>query len=196
MRTPKSDDGPLRILGIVGSLRRDSYNRSLVEAARELAPSGMEVILADLYDIPLYNADLDNDVDRPAAVEAFKQRIAEAEYNHGIAGVLKNAIDWASRPGGSSPMKDKPAALMGATTGMWGTSRAQDQMRIVLDAIGVWTVKRPLVLVRQAADKFDESGRLVDGTTRKFVADLLVSLYELTERLRISTPAEKQIAVD
>src|SRR5712692_9539090 len=123
----------LQVLGIAGSLRRGSYNRALLETAREMAPETMRIDPFGLHDIPLYNADLDSDDKRPGEVKRLKQAIAEAdavliatpEYNHGVAGVLKNAIDWASRPNFNSPFVNKPVAIMGASGGMAGTARAQ-----------------------------------------------------------------------
>jgi chromate reductase len=122
----------MRVIGIAGSLRRESYNRSLLEAARALAPAALTIVPFQLNDIPLYNADYDADHLRPAEVTRLKQEIAEAdallvvtpEYNHSVPGVLQNAIDWASRPGGKSPLAGKPAAVMGASTGAIGSARA------------------------------------------------------------------------
>jgi chromate reductase len=181
----------LNVLGIAGSLREGSYNRALLHAAQELAPDNMTITIFDLADIPMYNAD-DDGSEKPEPVERFKAAIAEAgalliatpEYNHGIPGVLKNAIDWASRPGGRSPMAGKPTAIMGAATGMWGTIRAQSHLRTVLAAMNTPTVLSPEVLVQGAAEKFDEDGHLVDEATHRFVRELLDNLVELTLRLR------------
>jgi chromate reductase, NAD(P)H dehydrogenase (quinone) len=128
--------GPLTFLGIAGSLRRGSYNRSLIRAAIELAPAGTTVIPYDLMDLPMYNGDVEAEGD-PEAVAAFKHAInaadslliATPEYNHCVPGVLKNAIDWASRPARSSVLTGKPVAIMGATPGSGGTARAQAHLR-------------------------------------------------------------------
>lgn len=125
-----------RALGIPGSLRSGSYNRALLRAARELAPEGMGIDTFELHDVPPYNGDVEAEGD-PRPVVALKQAIREAdalliatpEYNRGLPGVLKNAIDWASRPPLASPLARKPAAVMGASTGMGGTARAQEQLR-------------------------------------------------------------------
>src|SRR5205814_8833807 len=122
--------------GIAGSLRTGSYNRALLRAAQELAPAGLELLTFDLAPIPLYDGDVEAQGD-PEPVGALKTAIRDAdallivtpEYNYGVPGVLKNAIDWASRPPGQSPLNGKPAALMGATPGMTGTARAQLQIR-------------------------------------------------------------------
>jgi chromate reductase len=182
----------IHVLGFAGSLRKGSYNQALLRTAIELAPVQISIIGHSIAEIPLYNADLDNDRDRPEAVEDFKAAIARAdalliaspEYSHGVSGVLKNALDWASRPAGSSPMLDKPAAIMGATTGKWGTARAQKHLRSVLAAMGTHVLLKPEILVSRAQDKFDEDGRLIDEGTREFVAMMLDNLYEWTLRLR------------
>ncbi|WP_119069709.1 NADPH-dependent FMN reductase [Aggregatilinea lenta] len=194
-------DQTLRVLGFAGSLRKNSLNRALLRAAQELTPDSMELSIFDLAHIPLYNPDVDQDGVRPPSVELFKQAITGAdallvatpEYNHSMSGVLKNALDWASRPAGRSPLSGKPAAIMGATGGLWGTIRAQDDLRNVLTATGVHVVlRRPELLVAQAAQKFDEQGRLADETTRTLLSQLLVVLRDWTLRLRAgesTTPA-------
>lgn len=189
----------LNVIGLVGSLREGSYNRALLRAAQGLAPESMDITLFDIAPIPMYNADLDNDEQRPAPVERLKRAVDEAdamliatpEYNHGIPGVLKNAIDWASRPAGRSPMKGKTAAIMGAATGMWGTIRAQMHLRDVLAATGTYVVLKPEVLVRGVRDKFDDDLRLTDEPTRKFIRQLLENLAEQTLRHRM--PVEQAV---
>jgi len=127
------------VLGIPGSLRQASYNRALLEAAQEVAPAGMEILIFDLGDIPAYNGDVEAAGD-PKPVVAWKEAIRSAdglliatpEYNHGTSGLLKNAIDWASRPARQSVLDAKPVALMGASTGLGGTARAQADVRDTL----------------------------------------------------------------
>ena len=126
----------IRILGIAGSLRRASYNRGLVRAATELAPTGIVVEVFDLSDVPLYSQDVE-DAGEPASVVGLKVAMARSdallvatpEYNHGVPGVLKNAIDWASRPRVTSPLRDRAVAVMGASPGRGSTARAQAQLR-------------------------------------------------------------------
>lgn len=181
----------LTVLGIAGSLRVGSINRALLEAAQELAPHHMTIQIFDLTPIPMYNSELDTDERRPQAVNEFKQAIAAGdglliatpEYNYSIPGVLKNALDWASRPGGNSPLKMKPTAIMGATGGMWGTVRAQTHLRDILASTGTPVVLKPEVLVANAYQKFDEQCRLIDEPTRQFVSDLLSALERLITRL-------------
>ncbi|HET9852695.1 MAG TPA: NADPH-dependent FMN reductase [Candidatus Limnocylindrales bacterium] len=184
----------LKFLGIAGSLRRASMNRGLIRAAIELAPRGTTVSAWDLGDIPLFNADVEAQGD-PAAVEAFKHEIAGAdalliatpEYNHCVPGVLKNAIDWASRPARQSVLTDKPVAVMGASTGRGGTARAQAHLRDGLAYTNGLVLPLPEVLVDLGAAKFDGEGNLLDESTRGEVRDLLVSLAAWTRRM---LPAE------
>lgn len=181
---------PTRILGIPGSLRRGSYNRGLIRAAVELAPEGVEVTPFELHAIPLYDADVEAQGD-PAPVVALKRAIADAdalliatpEYNHCISGVLKNAIDWASRPPRSSVLAGKPSAIMGASTGRGGTARAQAQLRDGLTYTGGIVLPLPELLVPLAGDKFDEDGDLVDEPTRTEVRDVVVALAAWARRV-------------
>ena len=184
--------GSVRVLGIAGSLRRESYNRRLLAAARELAPESMMIESFDLAPIPLYNADLDTDDKRPAAVVQLKQAIAAAdgllvatpEYNHTVPGVLQNAIDWASRPGGRSPFAGKPAGIIGASQGAIGTARAQQQLKLVLYSTFAIVMPHGGVTVARAQDKFDASGALTDEPTREFLKAYLRQLLDWTLRLR------------
>jgi chromate reductase len=181
---------PVRVLGFSGSLRRGSYNTALLRAAAELAPDGMVLETFDLASIPLYNEDIRSEYGFPEAVAAFRERIAAAdallivtpEYNHSVPGVLKNALDWASRPP-DAPLNEKPAAIMGASTGIGGTGRAQEHLRQVLTFMNVYPVNKPEVLVARAPEKFDTAGRLVDGATRQYVAQLLENLLIWTQKV-------------
>ncbi|WP_255953715.1 NADPH-dependent FMN reductase [Streptomyces odontomachi] len=180
----------LRVLGFAGSLRAGSYNRMLLHAAQKLAPEGMTVEIADLAPIPLFNQDVEQQGD-PEPVTAFKQQIMAAdallivtpEYQHGMPGVLKNALDWASRPSRQSPMQGKPVAIMGASPGMTGTSRAQPQLRQTLTYNGCYAVPQPEVLVSRAHERFDDGGRLTDRTAAGLVRQVLGNLSDLTRRL-------------
>ena len=182
---------PLRVLGIVGSLRHGSFNRALMEAAIELEPAGMRIEEFDLGSIPLYNADLDTDERRPDVVRRLKDAIAEAdgllistpEYNHGVSGVLKNAIDWASRPAGTSPLAGKPVAIMGAAPGVLGTARGQQHLKLVLISTMALLMPHPGVVVGQAHEKFDAEGRLIHEPTRDFLATFLRELEAWIRRV-------------
>ncbi len=165
----------MNILGISGSLRRASFNMTLLHAAQELAPAGMNIVIHGLHDLPLFNQDVEDEGD-PAAVAAFKDAIEQAdglllaspEYNGGITGVLKNAIDWASRAGKSrkvAALAGKTVCIVGASPGITGTVRAQDQLRLVLRRAGARTEPQGDVLVFQAHTKITE-GRLADERTR------------------------------
>jgi chromate reductase len=178
-------------MGIAGSLRRGSYNRSLLIAAQELAPPLMTIVVFPLDEIPFYNADYDADHLRPPEVTRMKQTVAEAdalliatpEYSHSVPGVLQNAIDWASRPGLKSPLAGKPVAIMGASGGAIGTARAQEQLKLVLMSTLALVMPHAGVLVGQAAIKFDASGALVHEPTRQFVAQCLSDLEAWARRV-------------
>jgi chromate reductase len=182
----------VRVLGIAGSLRAASYNRALLRAAVELAPPGTQIITFErLGDIPLYNADVEAQGD-PEPVVALKSAIRDAdallvvtpEYNYSVPGVLKNAIDWASRPPDKSPLRGKPAAIMGATPGATGTARAQLALRQSFVFTQTYCLPGPEVLVARAHERFDAQGRLTDEHTRNSVGKLLESLAQWTRRLR------------
>jgi chromate reductase len=173
------------ICGIAGSLRARSYNRALLKAAQELAPDGVEVrIFERLGDLPHYNSDLEVGGVAPEPVLALRQAIGEAdalllaspEYNHSIPGVLKNAIDWASRPANASVLNKKPCAIFGASTGVTGTVRGQLAIRQALMFTETHVLLKPEVLIGKAAEKFDAELRLTDEPTRGSVAKLLAAL--------------------
>jgi chromate reductase len=173
------------ILGIVGSLRKGSYNHLALKAAQELVPKGAVLNLVELHGIPVY--DQDTEMALPAAVLEFKRRILEAdailfatpEYNYSVSGVLKNAIDWASRPYGKSAWTSKPAAMMGASTGSQGSARAQYHLRQILVTLEMPTVNQPEVMISNAALCFDPNGRLTDAPTRENIRQLLATLVQL-----------------
>src|SRR5882672_9792744 len=188
--------GEMRFLGFAGSLRRASYNRGLVRAAVELAPSGLIVDVFDLADLPLYNQDVE-DAGEPAAVVAFKQAIARVdallvatpEYNHGVPGVLKNAIDWASRPRITSPLRDKAVAVMGASPGHGSTARAQAQLREAFVFTGACVMPQPELLIGAAASHFDEDGNLTDPALRASLLELMAALRVWTVRIDLGRAA-------
>lgn len=180
----------ISILGFAGSLRQGSYNRALLRAAGELLPVGVALETFDLAPIPLYNEDVRKQ-GFPKSVQDFRERITAAdallivtpEYNYSIPGILKNAVDWASRPP-DQPLNGKPVALMGATASTWGTVRAQLHLRQVCVYTNMHPLNKPEVLVAHAKEKFDESGKLTDEGTRGFVRDLLEALRDWTLQLR------------
>jgi chromate reductase len=170
----------LRVVGIAGSLRRASYNRALLCAAQQLAPPSLRIDIEDLDDVPMFNADLDGTCP-PESVARLREAVLGAdglllvtpEYNHGVSGVMKNAIDWLSQPLRQSALDGKPTALMGASTGFAGTARGQTQLRQAFVLTNTPAMLRPEVLVGRAQEKFDASGRLTDEGTRQFVASFL-----------------------
>ena len=173
----------MKVLAISGSLRSNSHNSKLLRAAADLFPAGVEVEIWDgLKDIPPYDEDDDGD-DAPAAVARLRAAIAGAdalffatpEYNHSIPGVLKNAIDWASRPSGASVFLNKPAAVVGASTGAFGAVWSQAELRKVLGATGTRVVEGDLAL-GHAHERFDENGRLRDANLREELQEVVDTL--------------------
>lgn len=187
----------IRILGFAGSLRKNSYNKAILRAALELAPDDAEMETFDLEGIPPFNQDYDTDP--PEKVKEFKSAIRAAdailiatpEYNYSIPGVLKNAIDWASRPYADSAFDGKPIALMGASVGMLGTARAQYDLRRCCVFLNMYPLNRPEVMVPYCEDKIDQSGRVTDGNTRDKIRQLLQALVVWTRRLRAAEYAEE-----
>lgn len=170
----------LKIAAIAGSLRAGSYNKMLLREAARLAPSDMEFTTLEIGDLPLFNEDVERDA-FPEAAMRLKRGLADAdglliatpEYNYGVPGVLKNAIDWASRPPGDSPFDDLPVAVMGASPGMGGTARAQLALRNAFVFTKSPVLPGPEVLVAGAHEQFDENGRLKSEDTADFVRDLV-----------------------
>ena len=183
----------LVVCGIAGSLRKGSFNRALLEAARTMAPGhGMEIrVFARLGEIPLYDQDLDAQ-GAPEPVAALKQAVSQAdglllatpEYNYSIPGVLKNAIDWASRPPRDPPLHGKPVALVGATPGMGGTARAQSALRQCFVFTQSQVMTGPEFLMARAGEKFDEEGRLKDEASRKMLASHLENFAAWIRKLK------------
>ena len=176
-----SDGTTLKILGICGSLRAGSYNMSALHAAQELAPAGMTIDIFDISEIPLYNEDV-KAKGFPPVVADLRARIKAAdglllatpEYNYSVSGVLKNVIDWASRPP-EQPFDAKPIALMGASAGALGTARAQHHLRQMFVFLNAHILNRPEVFIGAAHTKFDAEGKLTDQPTRDFIAAMLTS---------------------
>ncbi len=175
----------MRVLGIAGSLRRDSHNAALLRAAAEAVAGDVELTIYDgLRDVPPY--DQDDDVEpAPEAVARLRRAIAEAdavliatpEYNHSIPGQLKNALDWASRPFPHSALRDKPAAVVGSSTGSFGAVWAQAELRKVLGASGARVVGGELA-VAKAGERFDADGALVDERLRERLREVVLALVE------------------
>jgi chromate reductase, NAD(P)H dehydrogenase (quinone) len=180
----------ISVMGFAGSLRQGSYNKAALRAAIELAPPGMIIETFDLAPIQPYNEDVKQQGFPPPEQE-FREKIRAAdallivtpEYNRGAPGVLKNAIDWASRPP-DQPFNGKPTAIFGASPGMIGTAVAQYDLRRCLGVLNALVMNTPSVMIGQAAQKFDAQGRLTDQPTRDMISQLLVALVEWTRRCR------------
>lgn len=171
---------PFHVVGIAGSLRVGSYNRALLRTAQELQPPLLRIEIRDLADIPLYN----EDVERAGAPESVARLrsvvtnadgllIATPEYNYGVPGVLKNTVDWLSRPPRGSSLNGKPTAIMGASQGMAGTARSQGQLRQSFVFTNTPAMLKPEVFVAHVRDKFDAAGQLTDDATRDFLVVFL-----------------------
>src|SRR5947207_2293939 len=177
-----SDAGGITVLGICGSLRKGSYNMAALRTAIELRPVGMNVEVAEISTIPLYNEDV-RAQGFPPPVEKLRQQIAAAdallfacpEYNYSMTGVMKNAIDWASRPP-DQPFAGKPVAIIGAAAGMAGSARAQGDLRRSCVFLDMHPLNKPEVLIGQAQNKFDADGNLTDEVARNLIRDLMANL--------------------
>jgi chromate reductase len=183
------DKNKIKVLGFAGSLRQGSYNKALVRSAAELIPGDMQLEIFDLEGIPPFNQDIEQNM--PYKVREFKTKrreadailIATPEYNFSMPGVLKNAIDWASRPYGDNPFDGKPVAIMSASPGMLGGANAQFHLRQTCVFLNMYPINKPLVIVTFAQDKFDANGKLVDDNTEKFLRQLLDNLVNWTRKL-------------
>ncbi len=179
----------MHLLGISGSLRKNSLNTAALHACQDLLPAGVTLSLFDIAAIPLYNEDV-REQGFPPAVQQLREQIAAAdalifatpEYNYSIPGVLKNAIDWASRPP-EQPFENKPIALIGATPGGFGTSRSQYHLRQVFIYLNGLLLNRPEVMISSAPSKFDAQGQLIDPATAEQLRKMLLALVAWSQRL-------------
>lgn len=178
-----------RILGVAGSLRKESYNRSALRAATKLVPEGAEIEIFELDGIPGFNQD--EEQNPPERVAELKRKVREAdailfvtpEYNYSIPGVLKNAIDWASRPYGDSAWEGKPAAIMGASIGSIATARAQYHLRQSMVFLNMFPINRPEVMIGNCMNSFDDQGNLTDDTTKELIGQLLHNLVDWAKQI-------------
>lgn len=179
----------IRVLAFAGSLRKDSYNKALIRAAVEVAPGNIAIEVFDLEGIPPFNQDL---VEAPPQrVVQFKEKIRAAdallmacpEYNYSISGVLKNAIDWASRPSEGNPLQGKPVAIMSASTGRFGGVRAQYHLRQCFVFLDMHPINVPQVMLSDAKNSVDKDGKLTNEQTRQLIGQLLEALYKWTIKL-------------
>jgi len=185
-----SKSKPIVILGFAGSLRRGSFNKALLRAAMDLLPRDARLEIFDLEGIPPFNQDLETQM--PLKVMEFKTKIRAAdailiatpEHNYSIPGVLKNAMDWASRPYGDNSFEGKPVAVMSASVGMLGGARAQYHLRQTFVFLNMHPINKPEVIVPFASQKINEKGKVTDETTKKFIKELLENLVAWTRRLK------------
>ena len=174
----------IKILGFAGSLRKESFNRALLRNADKFVPDNARLEIFELDGIPPFNQDTEKEM--PQKVREFKSKIKEAdailistpEYNYSVPGVLKNAIDFASRPYGDNPFDGKPVAIMSASIGMLGGARAQYHLRQIFVFLNMYPINRPEVMVNFAADRFDSNGNLLDETSQKLIGQLIQNLVD------------------
>jgi chromate reductase len=184
---------PIHIIAISGSLRKGSFNLRLLEAAQMACPARMSITINDdLRNLPLFDEDLEDEMGNgPEVVVRFKNLVAQAdgliiatpEYSNSIPGGLKNALDWLSR-GDTSPLEEMPTAIVGATTGGWGTRLSQAALRQVLYSTGSLVMPDSSNFVRQAASSFDQSGALTDERLKKSLAEMVENLGQWIARVR------------
>jgi len=180
----------LTILGISGSGRKRSYNTALLEAAKQLLPEDATLEIIDVSRLPLYNQDLEHDM--PEVVKELKKKIrgadailiATPEHNYSITAVLKNAIEWGNRPPRDASWSGKPAAIISASTGLRGGVRAQLHLRQIMIDLNMYPINRPLLLVANADEKFNQDLKLVDEEVLQTLRDALSSLVEWTRKLQ------------
>ena len=195
-----NDTPPIKVLAITGSLRKGSLNKGAAAATVAHAPAGVEVRLAEIGDIPLYNGDV-QDQGFPDPVVRLGRQVAEAdailfvtpEYNYSVPGVLKNAIDWVSRLS-PQPFAGKPAAIIGVSPGNVGTARAQYHLRQIGVFLDLHFLNRPEVMIGRAGEKFDAQGSLTDEDTIKRIGDLLAALADWSQRLDQPGHAKPRLA--
>ena len=186
-------ENQIKILAFAGSLRKGSYNKALIRAAVEVAPSKVFIEVYDLEGIPLFNQDFE-DRPHPKVVE-FKQKIRDAdalliatpEYNYSVPGVLKNALDCASRPNVGNPLEGKPVAIMSASIGKFGGARAQYHLRQTFVFLNMHPINQPEVMLAQAKDNVDANGRVTNEQTRKLIRRLLEALAAWTIKLKANS---------
>lgn len=194
---------PITVLALPGSLRRHSWNRMLLEAAAARAPDSMRIVIGDISSIPLFSEDLERaDADGTGQVARLRERVRKAdglliatpEYNQSIPGVLKNTLDWLSRPAPDEVLIGKPVAIMGASVGRWGTRLAQAALRQVLHATETLVIPQPGLYVREAALVFDGAGRIVDAAVAATLDSILQSLVSAIGSVRMTAVAGQDAA--
>jgi chromate reductase len=191
-------DGTVHVAAFAGSLRVKSFNRGLLRAAVALAPPEVQIHVIDIDDVPLYNADLDDEDNPLPPVKRLREAMAAAdallivtpEYNYSMPAVTKNVLDWASRVDGV--LEDKPAALMGASPGGFGTVRSQLQLRQLGPSCNIHFLNDPPLYVASARTKFDADGNLTDEKTKGQITAVLTALAAFARRLGRARPVGQQ----
>lgn len=185
-------DTKLKIIGICGSLRKASYNRMALHIAQQNMPNTVDFEIVEIGQMPHFSQDLEENP--PESVQTFREKVATAdailvavaEYNYSISSVLKNAIEWGSRPYDKAVLNRKPVAMMGASNGMVGTGRAQHHLRQMLVQTDSLSLSRPEVMISFALDKFNSDGTLHDDKTLEKIIELITALINWTFKLKKS----------
>ena len=183
-------ENQIKVLAFAGSLRKGSYNKALIRTAVEVAPPSVAIEVCDLEGIPPFNGDFENNP--PQKVVEFKQKIAAAdalliatpEYNYSVPGVLKNALDWASRPPAGNPLQGKSVAIMSASTGRFGGARAQYHLRQTFVYLDMHPVNKPEVMLSDAANNVNAEGKVTNEQTRQLIGKLLEALTACTLKVQ------------
>lgn len=181
-------DKKLKIVGICGSLRKESLNRKALIASKKFFPPDVKFEIVEIGDMPLFNQDLEENL--PGSVVKFREKIQSAdgilfampEYNYSVSAVLKNAIEWGSRPYGKAVMNGKPVAIMGVSTGMLGTGRAQYHLRQICVQVNMYPLNKPEVMIPLGLDKFDKDGNLTEIHTKEKIEKLVNALIVWTRK--------------
>ncbi len=184
-------DNKLKIVGLCGSLRKDSFNRKALNSVKKFLPENIDFEIVEIGHLPFFNQDLENNP--PPMVTEFREKIKAAdgilfatpEYNYSISAVLKNAIEWGSRPYANAVMNKKPVAIMGASTGMIGTGRAQYHLRQMCVQVDMYPLNRPEVMITFASDKFDPAGNIIDKHTEEKIQELVTAFIDWINKISV-----------
>ena len=182
-------NNPIKIVGLSGSLRKDSFNTGLLRTLNDILPAQVELEILDIGHLPLFNQDFESDL--PETVKELKAKIKAAdaiifsgpEYNYSLSGVLKNAIDWASRPYGDNSFAGKPAGIIGGSAGNTASARMQYHLRQIMVFLDMYPLNKPEIMIPMIQEKFDKQGKLIDEKTKEKLSEFIEALVAWTKKL-------------